>query len=156
MQQTKKPIQKLSILHKYQLKLKDNLELGLVLIKIFKSINHQILTSINRLISNNFCSQPETPWKLQNSSTCYLSCYLLYKQAVHLQSLQAFSQSCRKTSDVIFSGKRAAPILFTIQPDQLNMRKFVMLVTLCYRLWLPKFVRILIHQNIINQTIFNN
>jgi len=38
-------------------------------------INLQKLTLINQLISNNFFSQSERQWKLQNSITgsCYLS-----------------------------------------------------------------------------------
>ena len=87
--------------------------LGLVLIKFLKLINHQKLTLVNRLILNNFCIQPETPWKLQNSSTS-----LLYKQAVHQQSFQAFSQSRRQTHDVTFSGKREAPVLL---PDMITL-----------------------------------
>ena len=74
----------------------------------------------------------------------------LYKQAVHQQSFQAFSQSRRQTSDVTFSGKEKHPfcsqysLISDVSDDVLMMLRR------------PKFVRILIDRNRINRTIFND
>ena len=44
----------------------------------------------------------------------------IYRSAVI--SVQAFIQSRRQTSDVTFCGNRAARVLFTIYPEELNKR----------------------------------
>jgi len=64
---------------------------------------------------NNFCSQPETPWKLQNSSTCHISCYLVIQTSSPSAVISGF-QPIAQTNKwcYIFCQKRSTRFVHNI------------------------------------------